>query len=294
MTIRERLGYYGQLIRIDRPIGTYLLLWPVFWALWIASDGVPDVKLLIVFVLGTFLMRSAGCAINDFADRKIDGHVERTKHRPLATGRISGREALGVFGVLVLAAFLLVLQLNRLTIGLSVVAVVLAATYPFMKRFHHLPQVHLGAAFAWSIPMAFAAVTGEWPPFVAWVLFVATVLWTTAYDTMYAMSDREDDLKIGVKSSAILFGQQDRLVIGVLQGATWLLLGCAGFLAERGGIFWLGLVIAAVLMFYQQRLIRSRDPQLCFQAFLNNNWVGIAVFIGLALDYAMNMLLFLH
>lgn len=290
----ERLGYYGQLIRFDRPIGTYLLLWPVFWALWIASEGWPDLKLLIIFALGTFLMRSAGCAINDFADRKIDGHVERTKNRPLATGKITAKEALGVFAVLVLAAFLLVLQLNTLTLLLSIVAVLLAATYPFMKRFHHLPQVHLGAAFAWSIPMAFAAVTGETPPLVAWVLFVATLLWTTAYDTMYAMSDRDDDVKIGVKSSAILFGQYDRLIIGALQLATLGLLAWVGFLAERGWLFGLGLLAAAGLMVYQQYLIRSRDRRQSLQAFLNNNWVGIVVFVGLALDYAGNMLLFSH
>lgn len=290
----ERLGYYGQLIRFDRPVGTYLLLWPVFWALWIASEGIPDSKLLIIFALGTFLMRSAGCAINDFADRKIDGHVERTKNRPLATGKITAKEALGVFGVLVLAAFVLVLQLNLLTIGLSFVAVLLAATYPFMKRFHHLPQVHLGAAFALSVPMAFTAVTGEWPPLVAWVLFGATVLWTTAYDTMYAMSDREDDLKIGVKSSAILFGQYDRLIIGTLQVVTLGLLIIAGLLAGRGWLFALGVGMAMAFMVYQQVLIKTRDPHQTLRAFLNNNWVGAAVFVGLALDYANNMLLFSH
>ena len=290
----ERLGYYGQLIRFDRPVGTYLLLWPVFWALWIASEGIPDSKLLIIFDLGTFLMRSAGCAINDFADRKIDGHVERTKNRPLATGKITAKEALGVFGVLVLAAFVLVLQLNLLTIGLSFVAVLLAATYPFMKRFHHLPQVHLGAAFALSVPMVFTAVTGEWPPLVAWVLFAATVLWTTAYDTMYAMSDREDDLKIGVKSSAILFGQYDRLIIGILQVVTLGLLIIAGLLAERGWLFALGVGVAMAFMVYQQVLIKTRDPHQTLRAFLNNNWVGAAVFVGLALDYANNMLLFSH
>lgn len=290
----ERLGYYGQLIRFDRPVGTYLLLWPVFWALWIASEGIPDSKLLIIFALGTFLMRSAGCAINDFADRKIDGHVERTKNRPLATGKITAKEALVVFGVLVLAAFVLVLQLNLLTIGLSFVAVLLAATYPFMKRFHHLPQVHLGAAFALSVPMAFTAVTGEWPPLVAWVLFAATVLWTTAYDTMYAMSDREDDLKIGVKSSAILFGQYDRLIIGTLQVVTLGLLIMAGLLAGRGWLFALGVGVAMAFMVYQQVLIKTRDPHQTLRAFLNNNWVGAAVFVGLALDYANNMLLFSH
>lgn len=290
----ERLGYYGQLIRFDRPVGTYLLLWPVFWALWIASEGIPDSKLLIIFALGTFLMRSAGCAINDFADRKIDGHVERTKNRPLATGKITAKEALGVFGVLVLAAFVLVLQLNLLTIGLSFVAVLLAATYPFMKRFHHLPQVHLGAAFALSVPMAFTAVTGEWPPLVAWVLFGATVLWTTAYDTMYAMSDREDDLKIGVKSSAILFGQYDRLIIGTLQVVTLGFLIIAGLLAGRGWLFALGVGMAMAFMVYQQVLIKTRDPHQTLRAFLNNNWVGAAVFVGLALDYANNMLLFSH
>ncbi len=237
----EKLRHYAHLVRLDRPIGIYLLLWPTLWALWIAAQGVPDFTILCVFVAGVVLMRSAGCAINDYADREVDPHVARTKTRPLAAGHIAPNEALGVFAVLGVTAFLLALLLNGLTIALSVVAVVLAATYPFMKRFHHWPQVHLGAAFAWAIPMAFTAVSGEMPPLVAWLLFLAAVLWTTAYDTMYAMCDRDDDLKIGVKSTAILFGQHDRLIIGILQVLTLLLLLAVGILAARGIWYWLGL-----------------------------------------------------
>ncbi|MDQ5768282.1 4-hydroxybenzoate octaprenyltransferase [Thiothrix subterranea] len=278
--------HYAHLIRLDRPIGIYLLLWPTLWALWIAAEGVPNLLVLLVFMAGVVLMRSAGCAINDYADRDVDPHVARTKTRPLAAGHITPREALGVFAVLGLSAFALVLLLNGLTIALSVVAVLLAATYPFMKRFHHLPQVHLGAAFAWAIPMAFTAVTGTLPPLVAWLLFLAAVLWTTAYDTMYAMCDREDDVKIGVKSSAILFGQHDRLIIGFLQILTLLLLVAVGILSERGLWYWLGLLVAALFSVYQQWLIRAREPQPSLQAFLNNHWLGMAVFAGIAADYA--------
>ena len=278
--------HYARLIRLDRPIGIYLLLWPTLWALWIAAEGVPDLLVLLVFVVGVVLMRSAGCAINDYADREVDPHVARTKTRPLAAGHITPREALGVFAVLGLVAFALVLLLNGLTIALSVVAVLLAATYPFMKRFHHLPQVHLGAAFAWAIPMAFTAVTGLLPPVTAWLLFLATVLWTTAYDTMYAMCDREDDVKIGVKSSAILFGQHDRLIIGILQLLMLALLITVGILSGRGSWYWLGLLAAAMLSVYQQWLIREREPQPSLQAFLNNHWLGMAVFAGIAADYA--------
>lgn len=283
----EKLRHYALLVRLDRPIGIYLLLWPTLWALWIAAQGVPDTTILLVFVAGVVLMRSAGCAINDYADRDFDPHVARTKTRPLAAGLITAKEALGVFLVLSLVAFLLALLLNGLTIALSLVAVLLAATYPFMKRFHHLPQVHLGAAFAWAIPMAFTAISGEMPPLLAWLLFVAALLWTTAYDTMYAMCDREDDLKIGVKSSAILFGQHDRWVIGVLQVFTLLLLGLVGYLAGRGLWFWAGLLLAAGFAIYQQWLIRNREPLPSLQAFLNNHWLGMAVFIGLATDYAL-------
>lgn len=282
----EKLRHYARLVRLDRPIGIYLLLWPTLWALWIAAQGMPDPVILGTFTAGVVLMRSAGCAINDYADRHVDPHVARTKTRPLAAGHITPREALGVAAVLALAAFLLELQLNRLTIALSLVAVLLAATYPFMKRFHHLPQVHLGAAFAWAIPMAFTAVTGEMPPLVAWLLFVAAVLWTTAYDTMYAMCDREDDLKIGVKSSAILFGQHDRLMIAILQTLTLLLLLLVGILSHLGIWYWLGLLAAVGFSLYQQWLIRHREAQPSLQAFLNNHWLGMAIFVGLALDYA--------
>ncbi len=284
-TIKQHFPYYLQLIRFDRPIGTYLVLWPTLWALWLASKGLPDLKLLIVFSLGAFVMRSAGCAINDFADRKIDGKVERTKNRPLATGAISPKEALMVFAVLSFVAFILVLQLNIATILLSSVALLLAASYPFMKRYHSLPQVHLGVAFAWSVPMAFTAVTGEIPPLIAWLLFAVTMLWTTAYDTMYGMVDRKDDLKIGVKSTAILFADKDKLMIGILQGLAIVLLLVIGVLASRGWIYFFGVLIATGFSIYQQVLIKAREPKQCFTAFLNNNWFGMAVFIALALDY---------
>lgn len=283
----ERLKNYGRLIRFERPIGTLLLLWPTYWALWMAAQGFPGWELLIIFSLGTFLMRSAGCAINDIADRKVDGHVERTKLRPLATGAISVKEALAVFGGLLLVAFILVLQLNNLTLLFSGVAVLLAATYPFMKRYHHWPQVYLGLAFAWGIPMAFTAINDQFPPLVAWILLAANVAWTTAYDTMYAMCDREDDLKIGVKSTAIIFGEHDRLIVGCLQVLTLALLIWVGFLAGLNGWFWLSLVVAAGFFMYQQYLIRNRDRWLSLRAFLNNNWVGLLIFIGIALSYSL-------
>lgn len=285
--LTERLKHYGRLIRFERPIGTLLLLWPTYWALWIAAQGFPGWKLLIIFSLGTFLMRSAGCAINDIADRKVDGHVERTKLRPLATGAISVKEALGVFGCLLFLAFLLVLQLNVLTVGFSLLAVVLAASYPFMKRYHHWPQVYLGIAFAWGIPMAFTAIQNQPPPLAAWVLLAANVAWTTAYDTMYAMCDREDDLKIGVKSTAIIFGEYDRLMVGGLQVVTVGLLVWAGHLADLNFWFWLSLVVALGFFGYQQYLIRHRERWLSLQAFLNNNWVGLVLFIGIVLSYSL-------
>ncbi|MCG5509789.1 4-hydroxybenzoate octaprenyltransferase [Ectothiorhodospira lacustris] len=281
LNLRDRLVQYALLTRLHRPIGILLLLWPTLWALWIAAEGMPDLLILFVFVAGVALMRSAGCAINDFADRDIDGHVSRTRDRPLASRRISGREAVGVTVALSLTAFALVLLMNPLTIALSVVALALAVSYPFMKRFHHLPQVHLGAAFGWAVPMAFAAQTGAFPPPLAWLLFLATILWTTAYDTMYAMVDRPDDLKIGVKSSAILFGEADRLIIGILQALTLVALALVGLQAGLGGFFYLGLGIAALLALYQQYLIHGRDPGGCFQAFLNNNWFGLAIFAGI-------------
>lgn len=288
MLVLANLHHYGRLIRIERPIGSYLLLWPTLWALWIASEGIPDGKLLVIFVLGVFVMRSAGCAINDIADRKIDAHVERTRDRPLASGSISLREALAVFGLLLLLAFVLVLQLNQLTILFSVAAAALAASYPFMKRYHQLPQAYLGIAFSSAILMAFTAVTHQFPPLVAWLLFAANLLWTTGYDTMYGMCDRDDDLKIGMKSTAILFGRYDRLWVGILQTSTLILLSIAGQLMGLGAWFWLSLLIAAGLFGYQQWLIRDRDRLLSLQAFLNNHWVGMVIFIGIFLHYALN------
>ncbi len=283
----DHLKQYALLIRLDRPIGILLLLWPTLWALWIAAEGLPDPLVLFVFISGVVLMRSAGCAINDYADRDIDPHVERTRNRPVAAGRISPREALAVFVLLSLSAFALVLLMNKLTIMMAFVGAALAASYPFMKRFHYLPQVHLGAAFGWSVPMAYAAQINATPP-VAWLLFIATVLWATAYDTMYAMADREDDLKIGVKSTAILFGDADRIIIGMIQGLLLVDLLLVGRRAELGLYYYLGLIIAAGFAVYQQWLIKDRDPGRCFRAFLNNNYFGMAVFGGLLLHYVMN------
>jgi len=282
--MKTRLRLYAQLVRLDRPIGIWLLLWPTLWGLWVAAEGVPPLTVLLVFVLGTVLMRSAGCAINDFADRHIDGQVERTRGRPLATGEIAAWEAVAIFVVLSLVALLLVLQLNTLTVLLAIPAAVLAGSYPFAKRFTHLPQAHLGLAFAWGIPMAFAAVQGTVPA-VAWVLLLATTLWAVAYDTFYAMVDREDDLIIGVKSTAILFGRFDRLITLGLQVLVLALLGGVGVVSGRGLPYVLGLLVAAGLVVWQQWLIRERDRQACFRAFLNNHYFGAAVFIGLAVDY---------
>jgi len=284
MTLRQRLREYGLLMRVDRPIGTLLLLWPTLWALFIAAQGMPDPLVLFVFSAGVFLMRSAGCVINDFADRKIDGQVERTKNRPLAQKRVSSKEALALFVALALTAFGLVLLMNSLTIIMSFVGVLLAASYPFMKRFTHLPQIHLGAAFGWSIPMAFAAQTGS-VPVEAWLLFIVTLLWTTAYDTMYAMVDRDDDIRIGVKSTAILFGEADRLIIGALQVLVLVGLCLIGYRLGVGVVFYSGLFVAACLVVYQMVLIRARDRDRCFKAFLNNNWFGVAIFAGIFVHY---------
>lgn len=284
---QERLRAYALLVRLHRPIGIYLLLWPTLWALWIAAEGWPHPGVLFIFVAGVVLMRSAGCAINDYADRHIDPHVARTRERPIAAGLVSPREALVVFAVLCLLAFVLVLFLNRLTILLSLVAVALAASYPFMKRLHHLPQVHLGAAFGWAVPMAFAAQTGEFPPPVAWLMFIATVIWATVYDTFYAMADREDDLRLGVRSTAILFGDADRMITGGLQLLLLWSLWLIGREAGLGPWYWLGLVVAAGLALYQQYLIVEREPAACFRAFLNNHWFGAAVFGGVFLDYLL-------
>ncbi|MPW30145.1 4-hydroxybenzoate octaprenyltransferase [Agarivorans sp. B2Z047] len=276
---------YWQLMRADKPIGTLLLLWPALWALWLAAEGLPDFSILLVFVLGVFFMRSAGCVINDFADRKVDAHVKRTAQRPLATGVVSEREALTLFFGLVVLSFLLVLSQNTLTILLSFAALVLAAIYPFMKRYTHLPQLFLGLAFSWCIPMAYAAQTNAVPA-EAWLLLVANVCWTVAYDTKYAMVDRDDDLKVGIKSTAILFGRFDKLIVALLQATSLLCLALLGHVKQLGFIFDLGLLAAAVLFVYQQKLIRYREREACFQAFLNNNYVGLAVFIGIASHYA--------
>ena len=280
----NRLRAYGRLIRLDRPIGTLLLLWPTLWALWIASSGRPDPETFVVFVAGVFLMRSAGCAINDFADRDFDPHVERTRSRPLASGVIAPVEALLVAASLALAAFLLVLRLNALTIGLSLIGGFMAASYPFLKRFTSLPQFYLGAAFGWAVPMAFAAQTNTVPA-TAWLLFVAVILWAVAYDTMYAMVDREDDLRIGVRSTAILFGRADRLAVAVAQAGTLLALLQVGRIEQFGGWYQGALLVAASMSIWQQILIRDRQPERCFRAFLNNNALGMTVFIGVLLDY---------
>ncbi|MDO8342928.1 MAG: 4-hydroxybenzoate octaprenyltransferase [Cellvibrio sp.] len=283
--MKQKSAIYWRLMRMDRPIGTLLLLWPTLWSLWIAAKGVPSIKNLVIFVLGVIVMRAAGCVINDFADRKIDGRVERTKDRPLATGAVSSREALGLFAALCLIAFTLVLFTDPFTIKLSVGGLILAFCYPFMKRHTHLPQVVLGAAFAWGIPMAYAAEAGKLHEGM-WLIYIAVVLWTVAYDTFYAMVDRDDDLKIGVKSTAILFGEQDRLMTGVLQVMCLYALLLVGNRFELGTFYYLGLAVAAGLFVYQQWLIRFRARAACFKAFLNNNWVGVAVFVGIVMDYS--------
>ena len=283
-TFGQRLREYARLMRLDRPIGIWLLLWPVLWALWVSADGHPDERLFVIFVIGTFVMRSAGCVMNDFADREFDPHVRRTADRPLAKQSVSPAEALGLFAVLALIALALIIPLNRATQVLALVGGVLAVTYPFLKRFFSLPQAYLGAAFGWSVPMAFAAQTGS-VPVVAWVMFASVVLWTTAYDTMYAMVDREDDLVIGIRSSAILFGRGDRLVIGGLQAGALGGLALVGMMSGLGRWYWAGLAVAATLAIRQQWLIRARDPALCFRAFLNNNLFGLAVFAGILLHY---------
>ncbi len=284
MTFREKLNLYAQLTRFNKPIGTLLLLWPTLWGLWIAGNGTPSPLVFVVFTLGVVLMRSAGCVINDYADRKVDKHVARTQDRPITSGKVSSKEALVLFAALTLIAFALVLTMNSLTIRLSFAAIFLAALYPFMKRYTHLPQVFLGAAFGWAIPMSFAAETGN-VPVAAWLLFFATLTWTMAYDTMYAMVDREDDLKIGIKSTAILFGRYDKILIGLFQLLTLGLLIQAGLSFELGGFYYAGLSVATMLGIYHQWMIRNRETMLCFKAFLHNNWLGMAVFVGIAADY---------
>ncbi len=279
-----KASVYAQLIRLDKPIGILLLLWPTLIALWIAAEGWPDPLVLTVFTIGVILMRSAGCAINDYADRHIDSKVKRTKQRPLTSGKISEKEALLVFASLSLMAFALVLLMNELTIWMSLGGVILAASYPFMKRYHYLPQVHLGAAFGWAVPMAYTAQANEITT-ITWLIFLATVLWATAYDTMYAMVDYDDDIKIGVKSTAILFGNQDRLIIGIIQLLLILNLLLIGHRAGLSGFYYLGVSAACLFAIYQQYLIKDRDRELCFKAFLNNNWFGMVLFAGVFLDY---------
>ena len=273
-----------KLIRLDKPIGTLLLLWPTLWALWIASEGWPGITPLLVFTLGTFLMRSAGCIVNDFADRNVDGFVERTVSRPLVTGAVSHKEAFGLFIVLISLSFLLVLQTNLLTIGLSIFALVLASIYPFLKRYTHLPQLGLGVAFSWGIPMAFAAQKTS-VPLEAWVLLLANLFWVVVYDTQYAMVDREDDLQIGIKSTAILFGEADRYIIGLLQLVCLLCLFWVSHEFNLGLVYISSIFLVAILFLYHLYLIRHRKRQDCFKAFKHNNWVGICILLGIIFDY---------
>jgi 4-hydroxybenzoate polyprenyltransferase len=283
--LRRRASEYAQLMRLDRPIGTWLLLWPALWALWVAGAGRPEPRVLIVFVLGVFVMRAAGCVINDFADRDIDPHIRRTRDRPLAARRVSPLEALVLFGILNLIALYLVTRLDPFTIKLAVVGAALTVSYPFLKRFFPLPQLYLGISFGgWSVLMAFAAQTGGLPR-VAWVLYLAAVLWAAIYDTIYAMVDREDDLKIGVRSSAILFADMDRFLIGVMQVMMIYALTLVGHNMEFGGWYYAGVWAAAVLFLWQQWLIRRREPAGCLRAFLNNQYVGLVIFVGILLQY---------
>ena len=283
---RSRMRAYIALIRLDRPIGIWLLMWPMLWALWIAAGGVPSLKVLVIFILGTVLTRSAGCAINDFADRKLDAHVSRTSNRPLATGEISPAEALAIAALLMVLAFLLVLLTNLLTIKLSVIALALAFLYPFAKRYTYMPQIVLGMAFSWAIPMAYAAQTNSIDR-IAWLIFLASVLWAVAYDTMYAMADRDDDIKIGVKSTAILFGDADIAMVGIVQFLVLVTLFLCGQIVGLGLIYYSSLAIAALLIGYQLFIIRHRDPDRCIQAFLNNHYVGMIIFIGIVLDFLL-------
>ena len=285
--LADRLQQYWLLARFDKPIGILILLWPALWALWVASNGKPDLWVLFIICSGVVLMRAAGCVINDYADRDFDPHVERTKQRPIAAGKVSPKEALILFVVLCLCAFVLVLQLNLMTIMLSFIAAFLAASYPFMKRYTNLPQAYLGIAFGFAVPMSFSAQTNT-VPMVAWIMYLAVMLWALVYDTMYAMVDKEDDLKIGVKSTAILFGEKDRQIMAGLQLIIIFLLVIIGLIQQLGSFYYAGVVVAFGLSVYQQRLIFNRDKALCFKAFINSNYFGLAIFSGLALDYLAN------
>ena len=280
----DKFKQYLLLIRLNRPIGIFLLLWPTLWGLWIASEGFPNTKILVVFLLGIFLMRSAGCILNDIIDKDFDKFVSRTQNRPLASDKLSSIEAFIVAISLIFIAFLLVLTTNTLTVQLSFVAIILAGTYPFLKRHTYLPQFFLGLTFGWSIPMAFAATTNSIPK-IAWLLLIANILWAVVYDTIYAMIDREDDLKIGIKSTAILFDDADRFIIGLIQSLVLIALIVIGQQASLNTIYYFSLIIGGGLFLYQSYLIRNRDPKKCMQAFLNNNWFGLVVFIGLYINY---------
>ncbi len=280
----DKFKQYLLLIRLNRPIGIFLLLWPTLWGLWIASEGFPNTKILVVFLFGVFLMRSAGCILNDIIDKDFDKFVARTQNRPLASDKLSSIEAFIVAISLIFIAFLLVLTTNTLTVQLSFVAIILAGTYPFLKRHTYLPQFFLGLTFGWSIPMAFAATTNSIPK-IAWLLLIANILWVVVYDTIYAMIDREDDLKIGIKSTAILFDDADRFIIGLIQSLVLIALIVIGQQASLNTIYYFSLIIGGCLFLYQLYLIRNRDQKKCMQAFLNNNWFGLVVFIGLFINY---------
>lgn len=283
LALPRRTNDFLELMRFDKPVGTLLLLWPTLSALWLAASGTPSIDILVIFILGVILMRAAGCVINDFADRNVDGAIQRTRNRPLVDGRITTTEALLLFAVLCLTAFLLVLMTNNLTIVLSIGGVSLAALYPFMKRYSHLPQVVLGAAWAWAIPMAFAAQTGTLVTGL-WVFYIAIVLWTVAFDTFYAMVDRADDIKVGIKSTAILFDDLDLAMIGVLQALTVFALILTGQNFDRGLGYFIGIAIIALLFIYQQLIARNREPEACFKAFRNNHWVGLVLFVAIVID----------
>ncbi len=282
----SNIHQYYLLMRLDKPIGSLLLLWPTLWALWIAAAGIPQLFMLTIFVLGVIFMRAAGCVINDYADRNVDKHVQRTQHRPITSGKVSPKEALSLFFLLVCISFLLVLFLNKLTIFLSTIAMLLAVIYPFMKRYTYYPQLFLGMAFSWSIPMAFAAQTNT-IAHIAWWLYVVTICWIIAYDTMYAMVDRDDDLKIGIKSTAIAFGHADKLMIFLLQLATLIGLCFIGIQLAMTTVYYVGIFVALCFSLYQQWLIKDRDKPLCFKAFLNNNYFGMSVFLGIFIHYLL-------
>ena len=280
----ERIKNYLLLIRLNKPIGIFLLLWPTLWALWLAAEGFPNNKIFIVFLFGVFLMRSAGCILNDIADKDFDKFVARTKNRPLASNKLSSIEAFIFASCLIFAAFLLVLTTNTLTVQLSFIALILAGIYPFLKRHTYLPQIFLGLAFGWSIPMAFAATIASIPK-IAWLLLIVNILWTVVYDTIYAMVDREDDLKIGIKSTAILFDDADRFIIGIIQALVIIALIVVGKQASLNLPYYLSIAFGCILFIYQSYLIKDREPKKCMQAFMNNNWFGLVIFIGLFINY---------